>query len=209
MLPMFPLQIVVFPREEVHLHIFEPRYKQLIAECEKQNNPFGIAAYMKGQVMEIGTRVYLRSIEKRYPKGEMDIIVDGDDLFQINVFYQRVPNRLYAGAEVEPFSWNSDGDVVTAAKLLERLRSFFDKIEIERELPEDPNDLFAYDFGHQVGFSLEQKYQFLCIPDETERQQLLLRQIDHLLPAVEQMEEIRRKAQMNGHFKNLIPPDLG
>ena len=80
-LPLFPLQIVVFPNENLNLHIFEPRYKELINECEKEGTTFGIPAFLKQKVMEFGTELEVIKVEKRYGKGEMDIKTKGIGLF--------------------------------------------------------------------------------------------------------------------------------
>ena len=81
MLPQFPLKIVVFPGEQLNLHIFEPRYKQLINECEAEDRTFGIPAFIEKRVMEIGTEVRLEKIVKRHLNGEMDIRTRGVGLF--------------------------------------------------------------------------------------------------------------------------------
>ncbi len=56
-IPIFPLSTVVYPGEELHLHIFEPRYKQLIIESYNTNRPFGIPAVINNRISELGTLV--------------------------------------------------------------------------------------------------------------------------------------------------------
>ena len=63
-LPLFPLQLVVYPGEKLNLHIFEPRYKQLIQECQEQGTTFGIPAFIDSEIMSIGTEIELLKIEK-------------------------------------------------------------------------------------------------------------------------------------------------
>ncbi len=72
-IPFFPLGIVVFPDEELNLHIFEPRYKQLVNDCYKAKKPFGIPTVINGQVKEYGTLVEIIEISSVYENGEMDI----------------------------------------------------------------------------------------------------------------------------------------
>ena len=76
-MPMFPLQLVVFPGEHLNLHIFEPRYKQLILECEKEKKTFGVPSFIEGKMMEIGTEMRLIAVEKKYENGEMDVRTEG------------------------------------------------------------------------------------------------------------------------------------
>ena len=76
-IPIFPLGIVVYPGEKLHLHIFEPRYKQLIKECKELNKPFGIPAVINNRLQEIGTLVEIVDIVQVYENGEMDIRTPG------------------------------------------------------------------------------------------------------------------------------------
>src|SRR5690348_5456197 len=99
-IPIFPLTIVVYPDEPVNLHIFEPRYKQLIRECAEQKKPFGIPVVIDGEVKEYGTLTDLVSIEKTYDNGEMDIRVRGRRVFRILEIIREVPDKLYMGAIV-------------------------------------------------------------------------------------------------------------
>jgi len=206
MLPLFPLQIVVFPGEPVNLHIFEPRYRQMIQECDANGTTFGIAAFIGEKVMDLGTEMELLSVEKRYEKGEMDIKTRGIGLFRVERIHKKAPGKLYPGAEISPVENGMDGDPQLAPLLLDKLRELFQHIEVEKELPDNPLSVKSYDYAHLVGFSLAQEYAFLNILDEAERQHFLLEHLETILPTLLEIEEIRRKAQMNGHFKNLIPP---
>ena len=77
-IPIFPLSIVVYPGERLNLHIFEPRYKQLIKECFDGNKPFGIPSVMDEKINEMGTLVQVKEITKEYEDGKMDIKTDGE-----------------------------------------------------------------------------------------------------------------------------------
>jgi hypothetical protein len=207
-LPLFPLQIVVFPGERLNLHIFEPRYKQLIRECETNGITFGIPAFINDQVMDYGTEIELLSIEKKYDSGELDIMTRGIGKFKILEFYRTAPGKLYSGADIVRVKDKGDGNIDLNEQILIQVRKLFDLLNIQKPLPGDPSFLYTYNIAHQVGFSVEQEYQFLCLPEEEERQQFMLAHLAKLLPVVEEMEEIRKKAQMNGHFRNIIPPKL-
>jgi len=76
-IPIFPLAIVVYPGEKLNLHIFEPRYKQLIIDCMETKKPFGIPTVLNNEVKELGTLVQVKEIVKTYDNGEMDIITEG------------------------------------------------------------------------------------------------------------------------------------
>ncbi|MCB0584038.1 MAG: LON peptidase substrate-binding domain-containing protein [Phaeodactylibacter sp.] len=206
MLPLFPLQLVVFPGENLNLHIFEPRYKQLIKECEEKGIPFGIPAYIDGKVMTVGTEVQLLNVEKRYPNGEMDIKTRGVGLFSIKEYFSTAPNRLYAAGDINLLPHDTAGDPVASAQILELVEELFSLMNIRKKIPADPNNFNTYELAHHVGFSLEQEYQFLCVTDERSRQEFMRMHLEKLIPIVKEMENLRKRAEMNGHFKNIIPP---
>lgn len=207
-LPLFPLQLVAFPGEPLNLHVFEPRYRQLVQECEAEGKTFGLPAFIGGKVMEIGTEMRLLSVEK-YESGESDIKTQGARLFRIQQFYRQAPGKLYAGADVEWLEAGDDkGDVAMSVSILDMLENLFVLLKIDKELPEDPAEMRTFDLAHHVGFSLEQEYQILCIPDETARQEYMREHLERVLPMVREMENLRKRAQMNGHFKNILPPNF-
>ncbi len=208
LLPMFPLQLVVFPGENLNLHIFEPRYKQLVKECEEEGITFGIPAYIDGKVMVVGTEIKLLSIEKRYSNGEMDIKTQGVGLFSIKEFYRTAPKKLYSAADIKHLPHDTEGDVVANTQILELVEELFSLMNIKKSVPSDPAAFVTYDLAHHVGFSLEQEYQFLCVTDERSRQEFMRMHLEKLIPIVKEMENLRKRAEMNGHFKNIIPPSI-
>lgn len=207
-IPLFPLKLVVYPGEHLNLHIFEPRYKQLVRECEQNSTTFGIPSFIENKVMDFGTEIKLLSIEKRYDNGELDIKTQGVGIFRIDEYYSQAPNKLYAGADIKRVKHNVDGDFLTYDKILQSVSVLFKVLDINKELPANSKSFKTYDIAHHVGFSLEQEYQMLCIPSEVERQQFMLSHLDRLIPVVREMERLRKKARMNGHFKNIIPPKV-
>lgn len=205
-LPMFPLQMVVFPGEDLNLHIFEERYRQLIADCESDGLSFGIPAYIDGKVAALGTTVSLEKIEKRYPAGELDIRTKASDIFQIKRFYRQVPGKLYAGADVDVLEMDFNEDESVNEQILELTRDLFQILNIRKKLPETADNFLTYHIGHHVGFSVEQEYEMLTVRNAIERQELMLVHLERVIPMAREMENLRVRAQMNGHFKNIIPP---
>ncbi|MCB0571263.1 MAG: LON peptidase substrate-binding domain-containing protein [Phaeodactylibacter sp.] len=208
LLPLFPLQLVVFPAEHLNLHIFEPRYRQLVKECEEEGITFGIPAYIGGKVMEVATEVRLMSVEKRYPNGELDIKTEGAGLFRIREFYRTAPGKLYSAAEVEPLHFDMEGDATAGARIRELVSELFELLHLHQKPGISLEGLSTYSIGHHVGLNLEQEYEMLCIPGERERQAWMEAHLQKLLPVAREMEKLRKKVQMNGHFKNIVPPKL-
>lgn len=209
-LPMFPLRMVVFPGEPVNLHIFEPRYRQLIHECEAQGTTFGIPPFLDNKVMPIGTELELLAIAKTYSDGKMDIRTRGVGRFRIEEFFAKAPNRLYGGAEIErlPEPENVPFEPILVQKIAIGVTKLYEVLRIKRDPPPSDAPLRSFELAHHVGFSQEQEYEFLEIDDEIARQEFLVNHLDRLLPVVEEMENLRKRVQMNGHFKNVIPPDI-
>ena len=100
-IPIFPLQMVTFPGETVNLHIFEPRYKQLIMEADTHGSNFGIPTYLGKRKLTFGTEVFLKEIVTKYKDGKLDIRVTGKRVFKVLDFIPRMSGRLYFGADIE------------------------------------------------------------------------------------------------------------
>src|SRR5919202_2503344 len=96
-IPIFPLGIVVFPGEDLNLHIFEPRYKQLINDCFADKKPFGIPTVLKKGLSERGTLVEVKEIVEVYPDGKMDIKTKGLKVFRILEVVKDIPDKLFSG----------------------------------------------------------------------------------------------------------------
>lgn len=206
LLPMFPLQIVVFPNENLNLHIFEPRYQELINDCEEENLTFGIPAYVDGKLMAMGTEISLEKVVKRYKNGESDIRTKGMGVFAIKEYFEKVPGKLYSGASVERLELDMAEMPYINEKILKKAGELFDLLDVDKELPDSHENFSLFDIAHHVGLTLDQEYKLLSIGNAAERQEYLLDHITRLIPVVQQMEEIREKARMNGHFKRIIPP---
>ncbi|MDX5418169.1 MAG: LON peptidase substrate-binding domain-containing protein [Hymenobacteraceae bacterium] len=207
-LPLFPLSIVVFPGEKLNLHIFEPRYKQLVLDCVEAGKTFGIPTYIQDGVGLFGTEIEILNLEKRYENGEMDIRTRGIGIFKILQFDKMAPGRLYAGGEVEQVEDQDDEDIITKMKIRESVKQLYDALGLINLYMELPEDFKSYDIAHQLGFSTEQEYALLQLQSEGERQEVILQHLQHILPIVLETERLKERVKLNGHFKNLTPPNF-
>lgn len=205
-LPLFPLQIVVFPGEGLNLHIFEPRYKQLVKDCEEEGLTFGIPSYIGNKLMTVGTEVELLKVEKKYDNGEVDIRSRGLKIFNIKKYYSVAPDKLYAGADIEPLVFEEEEDIVENEKILVLARELFNYLDIEKSLPDDVTDFRTWDVGHHIGLKIEQEFELLQLLRSEERQAYIIAHLKQILPVAKDLENLKVKAQMNGHFKHLKPP---
>lgn len=206
-LPLFPLQLVAFPGEDLNLHVFEPRYRQMMQECEADNSLFGIPPYLGDKLMPYGTTLQLVEIEQTYDDGKMDVRTRGVGIFRIDEFYKKVPSKLYAGARVQQMPMASEGSILMAEKIIERIEALFELLNIDKNIP-SPTDFSTFSVGHHVGFTAQQEYELLTIRSEKERQDYMLEHLDQFVPMVREMEKLRERVRMNGHFKNVIPPNF-
>jgi len=100
-LPLFPLNLVAFPLEDLNLHIFEQRYRDLINECLDEGKTFGIPVFLDGRMPGFGTEVKITKLSKKYEDGRMDVHTQGIRVFRILDFQNPVDMKLYAGGVVE------------------------------------------------------------------------------------------------------------
>ena len=201
-IPIFPLRIVVFPGEEVNLHIFEPRYKQLIKECFSDVKPFGIPSIINNQMGELGTLVKVVEIVKVYDSGEMDIRTKGVTIFRILELIKRIPDKLYSGAIVHYPDTSETGSSSLMEKVLEQLREMHRLIKITKPFNKPDERLSSYDIAHHAGLSIEEEYELLALTQEIQRQEYLKRHLNKIISILTETEALKEKIKLNGHFKN-------
>ncbi len=197
-LAIFPLQLALFPGEAIPLHIFEPRYRQLIAECRDEGIHFGIPTYAQGNLAAYATEVELVNIAKTYDTGEMDIVVRGVRVFRIVEVQQEVPNKLYSGAKVEYPQDDPAFDEDTRTKLLEKFDALF-KLVGEKKPELDETHGAAYAVAPHVGLALWQRVELLSMPAERKRQEFLLAHIEKALKTIREQKGTKTFARGSGN----------
>ena len=205
-LPLFPLSLVVYPGEDLNLHIFEPRYRQLVSECLAEEKPFGIPVFIDGKLPGFGTEVHVTTLHKRYDDGQLDIKTKGLRVFRLLDFQNPVPDKLYAGGQVDLLAPEEPPLKSRHLNtLLDRLAQLYDLLQIETDYSPLKSPLFSYGVAHKVGLAVAQEYELLTLPAETERQAFLIKHLDRVIPVVADMERTKDRIKLNGHFKNLDP----
>lgn len=202
-IPIFPLSIVVYPGEDLNLHIFEPRYKQLIAECIATKKPFGIPAVIGNNMNELGTLMEIIEVSKTYDNGEMDIKTKGQKIFRILEVVKDVPDKLYGGAIVNYPKNVEHGNRVLMQKVIKIILELHTLLKVSNKFNKPENELWSYDVAHHAGLSLDEEYEILSLMNELQRQEYLKRHLARVLPVVTEMETLKEKIKLNGHFKNL------
>lgn len=207
-LPFFPLNLVVYPDENLNLHIFEPRYRQLIQDCMEQNTTFGIPSFINEKVAAYGTEVKIVSIEKTYDDGKMDIKTKGVQVFKILNFDKKAQEKLYAGGMVEIIPREEIASEEISRELISSLKKLYEIIKVSASISIQSFKMLSYQLAHKIGLSLDQQYEVLKIPSEHDRQLYLLDHLKSSIPLMEEMERTKEIIRMNGHFKNLDPLDF-
>jgi Lon protease-like protein len=201
-IPIFPLSIVVYPGEALNLHIFEPRYKQLIQECSDQKKSFGIPAVIEDKLQDFGTLVSIDEIAKVHPNGEMDIKTRGEKIFRILEVIKEIPDKLYCGAIVNYPVNGEHGNDETMRRIVSSIKELHRMLNVQKEFTKE--NLNAYDVAHHVGLSINEEYELLNLMEERQRQEYLKRHLAKVIPMLAQMESLKEKIKLNGHFKNLV-----
>jgi Lon protease-like protein len=202
-IPIFPLGIVVYPGESLNLHIFEPRYKQLINECYTQKKTFGIPAVIESRLQDFGTLIRISEITTIHDNGEMDIKTNGEKVFRILEVIKEVPEKLYSGAIVTYPDNKEIGNPEVMRKLMNSIRELHRMLNVQKDFAKRDEELKVYDVAHHIGLSLEEEYEILNLFDERQRQEYLKRHLAKVIPMVGKMEQLKEKIKLNGHFKNL------
>ena len=203
-IPIFPLNVVIYPGEILNLHIFEPRYKELVKECFSNKKAFGIPAVINGHVVEFGTLVSINEIAREYDNGEMDIITNGTIVFRILEIIKKIPDKLFSGAIVN-YPENSEvyprRDLMQA--VIKAIRELHRILNINKDFRKSDEESNAYDLAHHAGLSMEEEYELLGLFREEQRLEYLKRHLGKVLPVVAEMEVLKERIMLNGHFKNL------
>jgi len=202
-IPIFPLALVPFPGVPLHLHIFEPRYKQLIEECVAQKKPFGIPCVLHDKISEYGTMMEIAEVSKVYDDGKMDIKTKGLQAFRILEIVREIPEKLYGGAIVNYLNDHRNGSKKMMLFLIDEMRKLHAELGIQKPMPKADDELCSFDIAPHIGLSLEDEYQLLQYENELHRQEFIKRHLAKVMPILQDMQTLKKKVQMNGHFKNM------
>jgi uncharacterized protein len=207
-IPIFPLEIVVYPGEELNLHIFEPRYKELINDCRTSKKMFGIPPVVKDKVADMGTLVEITEITQVYDSGEMDIKTRGIKVFRILEVIKVIPDKLYSGAIVNYPDNKEKGNKMLLQTVIKAIRKLHGILKVNKEFKKPDAELTSYDIAHHAGMNIEEEYELLQLLHEVQRVEYLKQHVLKVLPVVTEMEALKKRIKLNGHFKNLSGFDI-
>jgi len=202
-IPIFPVSTVVYPNETINLHIFEPKYIQLINECFETNKVFGIPVIINNTIAEMGTTLKVNSIIKKYDDGKLDIITEGVDVFSILEIIHIIPNKLYSGAIVT-YPENEKGLLTNKMKqIYKQVLELHKLLQVTKKFKREVEEMISYDIAHHICLSVEEEYNLLQLLKENQRLEFLKRHLLKMLQTMQQTEKLKEKIKLNGHFREL------
>ncbi|MGH2953040.1 MAG: LON peptidase substrate-binding domain-containing protein [Solirubrobacterales bacterium] len=203
-LPIFELPVVLLPGELLPLHIFEDRYKRMVADCLEGSEPFGIVFRDgDGNAHRIGCEARVTEVTERFDDGRMNIVVAGERPFRV---LDRFEAPAYPAGEVEPiggvaFAAEGEGDVDAtdpATKAREAFAALVHRVSGEPPADAELEALDSYSLAARVELPAETKQRLLELRSEPERMRVLAAAFGALVDAVSRSEEIAERARMNG-----------
>jgi Lon protease-like protein len=198
LLPLFPLDLVLLPGTPLPLHVFEPRYKEMISECLSGNEAFGIVRAKEGSMAEIGCTAEIVTVTKKYDDGRMDIVTEGRDRFEI---MQVNHERSFLQAEVlylkDEAEMASSDEINQAAKLHGEIMALAGA-EPENLSEIDERQL-SFHLAGSLPLDLDFKQALLGMKSEPERLRAIISFFETILPSMRRTVHVRRKAGGNGH----------
>jgi uncharacterized protein len=192
------LDVVLFPGTPLPLHIFEPRYREMISECLDRKISFGVVRAKGEGVAEIGCTAEIITVAKKYPDGRMDIVTEGRERFEVMQLNQA---RTFLQAEV--LYLQDEPEPATAAEIGYAVKLHGEIIELAGSDSPNPSEIEGPQLSfHLVGplpLDLDFKQTLLGLKSEGERMRAVISYLEAILPNLRRTVRVRQKAGGNGH----------
>jgi uncharacterized protein len=189
-IPLFPLNLLPLPDELVPLHIFEPRYRQLIQDAEDFDVNFGIYCSHQLNNKHMGSIMRLESIIKRYNSGESDVVVRCVDIFTLDKMYRTHKAKLYPGGDI--LRWNVNNLEMADASTYQLFLEYQEK----RKINSHPMVFSLYQMAFELNFDLYERYRFLAA-NHNGKISFIQRQLQFQLHVLKQEEKTRNSYHLN------------
>ena len=177
LMPMFPLALLPLPGELVPLHIFEPRYREMLREAEALDISFGIYFSHEINKDKLGSLMKLESVLKKYPGGESDIVVKCVDIFNLDTLYRTFRNRPYPGGDI--FQWNIEMEALPGYELSE----LFYQYRTLRNSSQRFTHYTLFQVANEASLDFSDRYKFLTSTAENQ-QRILINRLKFLIHAL-------------------------
>lgn len=197
LIPLFPLDVVLFPGTPLPLHIFEPRYKEMIGECLAQQRAFGVVRAVEQGLAEVGCTAEIVSVVKEYPDGRMDLVTEGRKRFELLRVNQE---RSFLRGEIlviedEPGTPSAE-ETARATKLHSELLGV---AGAKQDLSAADPSILSFFLAGSLPLDLDFKQKLLALRSESERLALLIQYFETTLPNIKRAARAHETAGGNGH----------
>jgi Lon protease-like protein len=193
LLPIFPLELVLLPGVPLPLHIFEPRYKEMIAECLEQKKPFGVVRASSDGVADIGCTAEIMSVTKKYDDGRMDILTRGVDRFEV---IQVNEDRSFLQAEISVMQDEDEDEPgnPTAQTVTQAVRLHAEIAKLSGAEPSGPDEHagnLSFLLAGSLPLDLDFKQNLLSTLSEAKRLEAVVGYLEAILPGLRRASKAR------------------
>jgi Lon protease-like protein len=194
---LFPLGIVLLPTERVPLHVFEPRYKELIGECLEHDREFGLLYADGDGVREIGTLARVIEVLERFDDGRLNVVVEGGNRFRVESL-TRGRSFLTAAVVLVTDAPGSAASAEIAAQAAGSFRALAAVAGAETEEIDESSSELSFELAAQVELPADAKQRLLELDAERERLELVVGLLDAVRATLIKMRELGEHAKKNG-----------
>ena len=198
LLPLFPLDLVLLPGVPLPLHIFEPRYREMISECLDQSQHFGVIRGKDQELAEIGCTAEILTVTQKYPDGRMDIVTEGRARFEVIQLNQE---RSFLQAEV--LYLQDEPGVASPEEIAQAIKLHGEIMTLAGAEPEKSSEIdegqVSFHLAGSLPLDLDFKQSLLGMKSEAERLRAIVSFFETILPTMRRTVHVRRKAGGNGH----------
>ena len=197
LLPLFPLDVVLFPGTPLPLHIFEPRYKEMIGECLAEHRNFGVVRAVEQGLADVGCTAEIITVVKEYPDGRLDLVTEGRKRFELLRVSQE---RAFLQAEV--LMIDDEPGAAPKADTARAVQLHSDLLAVagaKQDLSAADPALLSFYLAGSLPLDLDFKQRLLSLRSEPERISLLISYLETILPNLRRAATARERAGGNGH----------
>lgn len=193
-IPMFPLDMVLLPGETKTLHVFEERYKQLVADCLQNEAHFGIPFLHQKSMGDFGIEVKINNVIKTYENGDMDIAIEGVRAFKLVEFSQVLPPKLYGAGIIQ----NEEEIMDKPSHLIQELTKEYMWISQQNTVSLDAFDNSnIYGIARLIELSSPEKYELLKAKTVLDKEEFLKPKIKLFIHLIKIENELKSKFVLN------------
>jgi len=193
---LFPLELVLLPTERVPLHIFEPRYKELIGECLRSGHEFGLVLEDERGRRDVGTRAAVVEVLQVFDDGRMNVVVEGHDRFRLR---ELTSGRTFLTGDVEPVDDEEDeAPTDDSERALTLFRQLVEVAGGDVDEPDGTSGSLSFEIASRIDFGIEPKQELLELRSEPARLTHLCELLERAVEAVQREREVRERAATNG-----------